>query len=71
MALRGLVATAAQTTHQHRVVGEGLRGVDETTEQLVVPRGRQVELGADRLLFRTRVALPLTLEGEEREITVG
>ncbi len=70
MPVRGLVATASEATNQHGVVGEGVGGVDQTTEHLVIPGGCEAELGADRLFFRPRVAPPFTLEGEEGEFTV-
>lgn len=70
MPIRGVVAPATQAPHEHGVVGEGLRSVDQPAEHLVVPRGREAELGTDRLLFRTRMAPPFTLEGEEGEFTV-
>src|SRR4051812_11040425 len=53
-----------QALHQHRVVGERLRKIDQGVENLVVARRRHAEEFGDRVLLGSRVAPPLTLEGK-------
>src|SRR4051812_44156858 len=54
-----------QPLHEHRVVGECLRPVDERVEELVVPGRRHVEQLPDRLFLGPRELPPLPLERED------
>ena len=62
VAPRAGVAKPAEALDEHRIVLLRLGGVDEAAEQLVVPRRRHAEVGADRLFLRARVPTPLALE---------
>lgn len=70
MLLSGLFTSSTQAPHEHGVVRQSLGIIEQAPEELVVTSRSQVELSADRLFFRTAVAAPLTLEGEESAITV-
>lgn len=65
------LAQALQAVHQDGVVGDGIRGVDEATEQLVVACRRQRQLHPHRFLLRAGVRGPSRLEVEDRAIEVG
>lgn len=65
------VASSAQPVHEHRRVGEGIRIVDESPQELVVPGGRHVEITPDGLFLCRRVRTPRLLEIEEDAITFG
>lgn len=60
-----------QPVNQDRVVRDGIRGIQDPSEQLVIARGRQRELGAQRLLFRPRVPVPPRLEVEDSAVAIG
>lgn len=66
-----VLAQSAQAPHQHRIVLEGLCGVDKPAEELVVTRRRHIEISADRFVFRAAVDVPPGLEGEEGAIAIG
>lgn len=57
--------------NQNRVVGEGIAGVDEPVEQLVVPGRRQRQLAALGLLLRTAVPRPVGFEVQQRAVAVA
>ncbi len=67
--LRGM--EAPQAVDEDRVVGDGIRGFEDATQELVVACGRQRELGPERFLLRSRVPVPVRLEVEHGAITVG
>mgnify|MGYP001027158766 CR=1 FL=1 len=65
------IAEPTEAVHQHGVVRRGIRLVDDASQQLVVPGGRQGELGTDGLLLDGVVHGPPRLEVEEEAITLG
>jgi hypothetical protein len=67
----GGIPYPAEPLHEHGIVLLRLGRLDQTTEQLVVPGGREPEIRADGVLFGPGVAAPLPLESEDGAITVG
>src|SRR5690554_1993835 len=65
-----VLAQAAKPSNQQRIMLESLLSVDESSQQLVVTCGAHTEFGADDLFFRTAVARPRDLEGEDRTVTI-
>src|SRR6478609_1116490 len=65
------LAEPQQPLDEHRVVRERGRTVDQRSEKLIVPRGGEAELFADRLLLGAGVPPPLTFEGEDRGVTLA
>ena len=65
------VAHAPQAAHHQRVVIEGLLGLDQRLELLVVLRRRQPELLGDRRFLRLVLGPPRALEIEQRLFELG
>ena len=65
------VAQPAQALDEHRIVLLRVGRVDQPAEQLVVPRRRKPEVGADRLFLRSRMPAPFRLELEDGAVAVG
>lgn len=70
----GAVARRPQSTeplHQHRVVGQRLRTINESVQDLVVASGGEVEQLARGLFLGSGVFPPLPLKIEDRPLTLG
>ena len=66
-----LRAKSAQPLDQQGIEGQGILAVDEGVDDLVVPRGRHVELVADGLFLGAGVLPPEALEREDLAVALG
>src|SRR5947209_3037310 len=65
---RSGIAEALKALHEHRILLQCGRRVDQGAEQLVVPGGRDAELLTDGLLLLPAVLPRSALEREHREV---
>jgi hypothetical protein len=60
-----------QALDQHRIMRKRSWSIDECAEQLVISRGREAEIVANRLFLRAGVPPPPSFKGEDRRVTLG
>lgn len=65
------IAEPPEAVHEDGVVSDGIRRVEDPSEELVVARRGQRQIGADGLLLGAGVTVPATLEVEEGAVAIG